>query len=88
MHVVRQVVDQRQAGAGVVHVGLRGIAIDRLEVDVVDADVADAAVALLAAPAVHQIDERVADALDGRDVQLHRAAMRVEPHAPSSSARL
>ena len=32
--------------------------------------------ALLTAPAVHQIDERVADALDGRDVQLHRAAMR------------
>ena len=28
--LLRQVVDQRQAGAGVVHVGLRGIAIDRL----------------------------------------------------------
>src|SRR5690606_1004499 len=48
------------------------------EVHVVDADVADAAVAVLAAPAVYQVNQRIADPLDGRDVQLHGAAMRVK----------
>ena len=44
----------------------------RLEVDVEEADVADLPVcrAALAAPAVDEINDRVADALDRRDVQL------------------
>jgi hypothetical protein len=68
MHVVRQVVD---VGEPVPRRILRR-AGNRLEVDVVDADVADFARrrAVLAAPAVDEIDHRVADALDRRDVEL------------------
>jgi positive regulator of sigma E activity len=49
----------------------------RVEVDVVEADVADVAVlgAVLAPPLVHQVDERVADALDRGDVELARASL-------------
>jgi hypothetical protein len=48
-----------------------------LEVDVVEADVADVAGlrAVLAGPAVHQVDQAVADALDGGDVQLAGAGL-------------
>lgn len=78
MHVVRQVVHQRQARAAVVQVGLGVFYVQRHEVHVIDADVADAPVAFLAGPTVHQVDQRIADALDGGNVQLHRAAVRVE----------
>ena len=76
MHVVRQVVDVGEAVADRVRVR----AGDRLEVDVIDADVADGARlrAVLAAPAVDEVDQRIADALDRRDVQLHRAGLVVE----------
>jgi hypothetical protein len=62
MHVVRQVID---VGEPVPRRILRR-AGNRLEVDVVDADVADLAGrgTVLAAPAVDEIDHRVADALD------------------------
>src|SRR5690606_3939209 len=52
--------------------------VDGLEVHIVNADVADAAVAGLAMPAVNQIDQRIAYALDCGYVQLHRAAARIE----------
>ena len=70
VHVVREVVDIGQdvprrveAGAG-----------QGLEIDVEEADIADLAFlgAALAAPLVHQVDQAVADALDGRDIQLAR----------------
>ena len=60
MHIVRQVIDVGEPDAF-------GLALDArqvLEVDVVDR----AALAV----AVDQIDQRIADALDGRDVELHR----------------
>src|SRR5471032_1406002 len=76
MDVVGQVVDIGQAMAD--RIGLR--ARDGDEVHVVDADVADGALlaAVLALPAVDQVDQRIADALDGGDVQLHRAGLVVE----------
>jgi hypothetical protein len=51
-----------------------------VSIDVVDADVADRALpaAVLAVPAVDQVDQRIAHALDGGDVQLHRAGLVVE----------
>ena len=68
VHVVRQVVDVGQAVAGRVQL-LDADAGQRLEVDVEEADVADVADlrAVLAAPAVDEIDQAVADALDGRE---------------------
>ncbi len=56
---------------------------DRNEVDIVDADIADrarrnAALAILAAPAVDKIDQRIADALDRRHIQFHRASLVVK----------
>ncbi|CAM2148565.1 hypothetical protein PT2222_200015 [Paraburkholderia tropica] len=76
MHVVREMVDVGEAVADRILLG----ALDRHEIDVIDADVANAARlrAVLAAPAVDEIDQRVADALDGRNVQLHRAGFVVE----------
>ena len=61
MHVVGQVVDVGQADAGGIAVDARQI----LEVDIVDG----AAIAIT----IDQIEQRIADALDGRDVELHRA---------------
>ncbi len=77
VHVVRQVVDVGQAVALGVERLLGGHARQRLEIDVEEADVADVARlrAVLAAPAVHQIDQAVADALDGGNVQLARAGL-------------
>src|SRR5690606_38078064 len=57
VHVVRKVVDGAQARALVMNVGVGGGGVDGLEVDIVDADVADAAVAVLAGPAVDQVDK-------------------------------
>jgi hypothetical protein len=79
VHVVGQVVDVGQAVAGRAGLG----AGNGDEVDVVDADVADRAgrralEGVLAAPAVDEVQQRVADALDGRDVQFHRAVLVVE----------
>src|SRR5687768_5984338 len=53
---------------------------DRLEVNVVDIDVPDSAGRrrVLAAPTVDEIEERVADALDCRNVELHRPRLRVK----------
>ena len=85
VHVVRQVVDHRHAIASGVQLGTR----QGFEIDVVEADVADVAVfgAVLAAPAVDEIDDRVADALDGRDVQLARRGLpRVAPRAQGQRA--
>src|SRR3990167_8972565 len=85
VHVVRQVVDDGQAMADRVQLGAR----QGVEVDVVEADVADLAFlrAVLAAPAVDEIDDRVAYALDGRDVQLARACgVRVAPGAERNGA--
>ena len=87
MHVVGEVVDFDEPGACVTEVLLRCRRIDRLEVDVVDRDVADAAGApVLAAPAVDEVDQGVADALDRGDVQLHRAGFRVECPMPRGRA--
>ncbi len=75
VHVVGEVIDGGQAGAHV----LRRSIVHWLEVHVVNRDVADAAVApILAAPAIDEVDQAVADTLDRRDVQLHRAAAAVE----------
>src|SRR6185503_12097730 len=63
----------------------------RLEVDVVEADVADLALgrAVLAAPAVDEIDQRVAHALDRRDVELPRPGLvREAPRAEAGGARV
>src|SRR5690606_5297720 len=62
VHVVREVVDVGEAVAHRVELG----AGQWLEIDIEEADVADVAVlgAVLAAPAVDEIDDRVADALD------------------------
>src|SRR5262249_48798153 len=70
VHVVRQVVDVEQSVADWIEPG----AGKGLEVDVVEADVADLALprAVLAAPAVDEVDERVADPLDRRNVELAR----------------
>src|SRR5471030_2002853 len=61
MHVVRQVIDVSEADAlgGVLDAG------QELEIDVVDA----AALAV----AIDQVDQRIADALDRGDVELHRS---------------
>src|SRR3546814_6519348 len=64
--VVGQVVDDGEAGARRTLVGAR----QRLEVDVVDRAVV--------AVAIDQVDERIADALDGGDVQLHRPGRRLD----------
>ena len=79
--VMGQVVDVGQAMAH--RVRGHGLAFgiqQRHEVHVVDADVADVAwrCAILALPAVDEIDQRVANALDGRNVELHRARLVVE----------
>jgi len=76
MDVVRQVIDIGEAVADRVRVR----AWNRLEVDVIDADIADAVrrCAVLAAPAVDEIDQRITDALDGGNVQFHRAGLVVE----------
>src|SRR5678815_2304213 len=57
--------------------GIERRAGERLEVDIVEADVADLAFlrAVLAAPAVDEVDQRVADALDRRDVELARSGV-------------
>ena len=70
MHVVRQVVDVGEAGAGRVLVD----AGQRHEVDVVDRH----AGAVVRRIAVDEVDQRVADALDRRDVELHRPRMRLD----------
>ncbi|MDT4831602.1 hypothetical protein FQZ97_651190 [compost metagenome] len=74
---MRQVVDVGQAVALARQRVLRRHARQRLEVHVVEADVADVARlrAVLAGPAVHQVDQAVADALDGGNVQLARAGL-------------
>ncbi len=74
VHVVREVVDVGQAVAGRVEARTR-VSRKRLEVDIEEADVADVAFigAALAAPLVDEVDERIADALDGWDIQLTRA---------------
>ena len=67
MNVVRQVIDVGEADA------LR-MAVDagqEVEIDVIDA-------AALAIP-VHQINQRIADALDGRNVELHRPHLVFHP---------
>ena len=81
VHIVRQVVDIRQAMADRVGDG----AGNGDEVHVIDADVADAArsgrirlVRALAAPAVDEVQQGIAHALDGGDVQLHRAGFIIE----------
>src|ERR1700730_10742128 len=62
--------------------------LDRFEIDVIDPDVADPTGAVsglrgvLAAPAVDEVDQAVAHALDRRDVQFHRPGTGVE--APGS----
>jgi hypothetical protein len=71
---VRQVVDVGQA---VAHGVQLAAARQGLKVHVKEADVADVAVlrAVLAAPAVDEVNDGVANALDGRDVQLARAGL-------------
>jgi hypothetical protein len=75
MHVVGEVVERGQAES----CGREFSAGQGDEVDVIDADIADAAgrSAAFAAPAIDEVDDAVADALDGRDVELHRPAFRV-----------
>src|SRR6218665_3725420 len=84
VHVVRQVVDIAQAMAPGVQ-GFGGAdAGQGLEVDVEKGDVADVAGlgAVLAAPAIDQVDQAVAQALERRDVQLARAGRaRIAPGA-------
>ena len=78
MHGVGKVVDVGQAVSGRVEFGAR----QGLEVDVIEPDVADVAglLAVLAAPAVDQVDQGIADPLDGGDVQFPRARLlRVTP---------
>src|SRR6266581_152421 len=77
VHVVREVVDVREAVARRIERGRSHPLLQRLEVDVVEADVADLSrlLAALAAPAVDEIKQRVADALDRRDVELARAGV-------------
>ena len=79
MHVVGQVIDIGQAVAN--RIGDRAGNGD--EIDIVDADVADRAGSdpacpVLAAPAIDKIDQRIADALDGGDVEFHRSVAVVE----------
>ena len=81
VHIVRQVVDVGQAVADGVGDGAR----NGDEIDVIDADVADAArrgrvwlVGALAAPAVDEIQQGIAHALDGGDIQFHRPRLIVE----------
>ena len=76
MHVVRQMVDVRQSVADRVLLG----AGNGFEVDVINTDIADAARlrAVLAAPPVDEVDQRIADSLDRGNVQLHRAGFIVE----------
>src|SRR5471032_753959 len=80
MNVVRQMVDVRQSVTDRILLG----AGNGLEIDVIDADVADAALlrAILAAPAVHEVNQRIADSLDRGNIQFHRAGFIVE--APSA----
>ena len=67
MHIVGQVVDVSQAMADGRELGTG----QGFEVDVVKADVADVAWlrAILAAPAVNEVDDRIANAFDRRNVQ-------------------
>ena len=79
--VVRQMVDIGQTMPNWVR--RHGLALrvqQRHEVDVIDADVANGAGlrSTFALPAVNEIDQRVANALDGRNVQFHRAGLVVE----------
>ncbi len=79
MHVVRQMVDVGQAMA--FRIGKRARNSDKI--DIVDADVANRAernsfFAILAAPAVNEINQRIADALDRWNIQFHRTSLVVE----------
>ena len=81
VHIVRQVVDIRQAMAD----GVGDGAGNGDEIDVIDADVADATrcgsaflVGALAAPAVDEVQQGIAHALDGGDIELHRTRFIVE----------
>src|SRR5258706_7122567 len=85
VHVVREVVDVEQA----VPRGRERRAGKRLEIHVEEADVADLAFLrpVLAAPAVDEVDERIADALDRGDVELAGPGMaRVTPGAERDGA--
>src|SRR5690606_19098549 len=78
MYIMREVVDQAQSGACMMAVGLCGIGVYRFKIDVVDTDVANAAMPILTLPAVNEINQRIADTLDGGNIQLHGAAARVK----------
>src|SRR5688572_21761761 len=80
VHVVREVVDVGEAVA----LGIEFSARERLEIDVIETDIADVARlgAGFAAPAVDEVDQRIADALDRRDVEL--AWRRVPGVAPGT----
>ena len=74
MHVVGEMVDYGEADTGRAFVGIPRCIGNWLEVDVVNADIPDPALAtVLAAPAIHQIDEGITNALDRRYVQFHGA---------------
>ena len=77
--IVGQVVDIAQARTLVVYVVCRGFRIDGHKIHIINVDVAYAAL-LFAAPAVYQINQRIAYAFDGGYVQFHRATAR--RHAP------
>ena len=66
VHVVRQMVDLREPGA----LGAALLAGQPSEVDVVDGQVA-----VVAGITVDQVDQRIADALDRRNVELHRPGL-------------
>lgn len=67
---LREVVDLLQPGALAVEIGVRGRDVDRPEIDVEDRDVADAAALTVApAPAIDEVQVRIADALDRRNLQ-------------------
>jgi len=82
VHVVRQVIDVGQAIARA-----RSRRRRSARSHVIDADVADRARTRAALPQRStKVDQRVADALDRRDVQSIGGPV-VEPQAPSSRAR-
>ena len=89
VNVVRKVVDVCQSVA----LGRQRLfgadAGQSFEVDVVEADVADVAGlrCILAAPPVDEVDQAIADALDGRNVQFARAGLvRKAPGAQADRA--
>src|SRR5690606_9761928 len=74
VYVVGQVINNFQPCTLVVDIFLSSSGVDRNKIHIIDTNVANTAATVLTLPAIYQIDERVANAFDGWDIEFHGAA--------------